>query len=179
MKRFLILALPLFLFFPGFSQDRGPHTPFGLSVGVNYTFSGLSLLLNVEYQNADHIFYTGPRLPISRSYIPLKNPWGWNIGYRHEYMKSQEKVASFFFNIDYQIAFSEAFSHVKESNKLNYVHELFVGYGVQFKFSPRVYLANVLGVGGHMESYYNVDLDERHKFFGYNNLLKFFFNYKF
>jgi hypothetical protein len=94
-------------------------------------------------------------------------------------MKNPEKVTSFFFNADYQFALAKAFSHTKETNKRNFVHELFVGYGVQFKFSPRLYLANVLGVGGHLESYYNADLEERSTYFGYNNLFKFFFNYKF
>jgi hypothetical protein len=113
MKCFFLLT------FSGFSQDNGSKSHFGISAGVNYTFSGVSLLLNLEYQNANHIFYTGPRLPVSRSYLPLKNPFGWNIGYRHEYMKNPEKVTSFFFNIDYQIGFSKAFSYMKESEKLN------------------------------------------------------------
>lgn len=164
-----------------FSQERqkdisdGP----GVSIGANYTFNGLSAMINFEWQNADHIFYTGALIPVTRSYLPFSNGFGWNLGYRHDYNKSPEKKMSFFFNSDYMILYSKAYSYLQESKKVNHIHQLFVGYGVQYKFSERLYLANAFGIGAYLESYYNVDLKFRRNYWGYNNLFKLFLNYKF
>lgn len=151
----------------------------GISLGTAYTFSGISAYVGFEWQNKDHIFYTGPKLNITRTYLPFRNPFGWILGYRHDYNKSAQKKMSFFFNADYQVLISNSFSYLEESKKKNHIHEIFVGYGVQYKFSERVYLVNAFGIGGYIESYYNTDLNFRKNYWGYNNLFKFFLNYKF
>jgi hypothetical protein len=180
MIRFYFLLLPLFfLYSNSLSQGKRIEDGPGISFASNYTFSGIGVIANIEWQNKNHIFYTGPKLQLSRTYLPLKGPFGWNIGYRHEYNKNPEKFTNFFFNIDYQIGISKAFSRIEETNKMNYVHEAFIGYGVQFRLCSRIYLANVLGIGGHFESYYNTDFDSRRTYAGYNNMFKFFLNYKF
>jgi hypothetical protein len=183
LKRFFLVFACLALLMPSVAQDQNTgenkRNGLGVSLAANYTFSGLTLILDVEWQKNHHIFYTGPKLPLSRTYLPFNRLYGWNIGYRHEYDKEGKKKISFFFNADYQVGFSKAYSQVNESGKMNYIHELFLGYGVQYKLSPRLFLANVMGVGGHFESYYNIDLDLRRSYAGYNNLFKFFLNYKF
>jgi hypothetical protein len=180
MFRIIIFnLLAILLSVKALSQEKKPEDGLGVSFATNYTFSGIGLILAAEWQNKHHIFYTGPKLQLSKTYLPMEGPRGWNIGYRHEYNKAPEKFTSFFFNIDYQIGLSKPFSRTVESKKINFVHEAFVGYGVQFRLSSRLYLANVLGVGGYLESYYNTDLDLRKTFTGYNNLFKFFLNYKF
>lgn len=160
-------------------ENKAVTDGFGVSLAANYTFSGIGLAMNLEWQKKHHIFYTGPKLPLSKSYLPFNGSYGWNIGYRHVYKKSENRRVSFFFNTEYQIALSKAYSGIEKSDKRNYIHELFVGYGAQLKLSERLYLANVLGVGGYLESYYNPDLNFRKNYAGYNHLFKFFLNYKF
>jgi hypothetical protein len=181
MLRSLIIFFILFSPLHIYAQEENKITAngLGISTATNYTFSGIGVILNLEWQNYDHIFYTGPKIPLSKTYLPFRSPFGWNIGYRHEYNKSQQKKMSFFFNIDYQLEMSKSFSAIQESKKINSIHEAFIGYGVQYKFCDRLYLANVLGVGGYYESYYNPDLNLRKNYGGYNNMFKFFVNYKF
>jgi hypothetical protein len=179
MNRLFLLSIILFTATESFTQKKRAEDGLGASLAANYTFSGIGVIGAIEWQNKHHIFYTGPKFQLSRSYLPMKGPFGWNMGYRHEYNKNPEKFTSFFFNVDYQIGISKPYTKGKETSKLNFVHEAFIGYGVQFKLCPRVYLANVLGIGGHFESYYNVDLDKRRTYAGYNNMFKFFLNYKF
>lgn len=164
-----------------FAQDENADARdgFGLSLAANYTFSGIGMIMDVEWQKRHHVFYTGPKLPISKTYLPFKGPLGWNLGYRHEYNRGEKKRISLFFNVDYQVAISNAYSGIEESEKKNYIHELFVGYGAQLRLTERLYLCNVIGVGGYLESYYNVDLKFRRNYGGYNHLFKFFLNYKF
>ena len=176
---FVFAFLILFPSVLSIAQDNLPEEGLGVSLAANYTFSGIGFILDAEWQHRNHIFYTGPKLQLSRTYLPVNGPFGWNLGYRHDYNKSPERFTSFFFNLDYQIGFSKAYSRYQTTNKLNYVHEAFIGYGVQFRLHPRLYLANVLGVGTHFESYYNADLKNRITYTGYNHLFKFFLNYKF
>lgn len=182
MSRFCLLILfSCVILSPAFCQEDNTRISDGpgLSLGANYSFSGVSAFLNFEWQNKDHIFYSGPKWSFTRSYLPSRSPFGWILGYRHEYNKSAQKKISFFFNADYQILFSRSFSRTEESKHINHIHDLFVGYGVQYKFSERVYLAHSLGIGAYLESYYNLDLDIRRNYWGYNNLFKLFLNYKF
>lgn len=173
-----LAALMLLNTLKSYGQEKRIEEGLGFSAAANYTFSGIALIGTVEWQTKHHIFYTGPKFQMSRSYLPLEGPLGWNIGYRHEFNKDPEKVISFFFNADYQIGVSKAYIRTESARKLNYVHEAFIGYGVQFRLAPRIYLANVLGVGGHLESYYNTDLQARNTYAGYNNLFKIFLNVK-
>lgn len=159
-------------------EDR-PLTQWGISAAINYSFSGISIFANGEFQKGPNIFYAGPKFPVSRTYLPLKGPWGINLGYRYEYNKSLTKVVSFFFNLDYQLVHSRAFSQDYRVRKRNYVHEIFAGYGVQFQIARELYLANMMGLGAYYENYFNPDLDSRKSYLGYDNIIKFFINYRF
>lgn len=178
--KYRISFLLLLISFVSFAQDA-PKSKLqvGLNLSANYSFSGIGFIGNLELIKDHHIFYVGPKFPTSRSYLPHKGPWGLNVGYRHEYNKNTSKRISFFFFADYQIMGSKAFSQTIESKRRNYVHEAFIGYGMQYRISDHFYIGNSLGIGGHMEVFYNVDLDWTQRYGGYNNLFRIFTNYRF
>jgi hypothetical protein len=177
--RLHIFTFCLFAGFISLAQDKETKCAFGLSASAIYTYSGLGFIFDAEFQKGNHILYTGPKIPISRTYLPFKGTWGWNLGYRHIFNRDPTKRISSLFNIDYQVVGSKAFSQTESSSKRNYIHEVFIGYGLQYRIGKKLFIGNVIGIGGYRETFYNVDLKWKQTYTGYNNLLKIFINYSF
>lgn len=175
-KLFIFFYLLPFVLFAQHDDDSS-KTKLGASIATSYSFTGIGLFLNLEVQKGHHVFYTGPKISVTRTYLPLKGPWGWNIGYRHDIPRPNKNI-NFFFNTEYQILGSKAFSQNVETIKRNFVHEAFIGYGVQVRLFNHFYLGNMMGIGGHIESYYNPDLEWRQTFAGLNKVFKIFIHYK-
>jgi hypothetical protein len=151
----------------------------GITASGNYSYTGVSIIADFEFQTGKEIFYTGPKIPISKSYLPFNTAVGWNAGYRHIYSLGSNRKVSLFFNADYQIVTSKAFSQTEKSNYRNYLHELFIGYGIQYRLTDNVYIGNMIGTGVYFQSFYNADLKWRQNSYAYNNLIKVFLNCKF
>lgn len=181
MKYTFIIA---FLFLPSLAftqieEGKKSKLRLGADLSINYSFSGFGVIGAVDLIKGNNMIYIGPKIITSRNYLPNKGPWGVNVGYRHEFRNVEEKVLSFFFLTDYQMLTGKAFSHIAESAKRNYYHELFVGYGLQFRIAKGLYLGNAMGIGAHMEVFNNVDLNWKQTYFGFNNLFRVFVHYKF
>lgn len=177
----LIFILLLVQAFTLRGQDTSEKnkTQFGISVSANYSFSGISIIPTFDLILNKNILYLGPKFLTSINYLPNKGPWGLNAGYKHEFRNTEGKKLSFFFLTDYQIISAKSFSRIKDSNKRNYYHELFLGYGMQLRFFDHLYIGNAMGIGAHMEVFNNVDLSMKETFLGYNNLFRIFVHYRF
>jgi hypothetical protein len=179
MKKFIFIIIFSCIECSCFAQEEKEKCSFGLTASGVYTYSGLGVIVDAEFKKGNNILYTGPKFPISRTYLPFKGTWGWNLGYRHNLSRSPEKRLVSHLNIDYQIAGAKAFSQTESTNRRNYIHELFIGYGLQYRLCRNLFIGNTIGIGLYRESFYNVDLDWKQTYTGYNNLLKIFLNYTF
>lgn len=146
---------------------------------VDLTYTGYSTVLALEYEKNKISFYAGPKISLTQTYIPGRGPWGGNSGFRYLFLTNHDRWR-FFFNVDYQLAFYSAFKQAGEKgSKKNFIHELNFGYGVRFKISERLYVAQSIGMGKYFESYYSYKTDTRARYSGYDALLRLVVKYKF
>ena len=179
MRYCLIALIPnIFFHFGSFAQNDEKRFHLGINSSVNYSFSGVSLIAGPQITSGHHSIYAGLKIPLSQTYIALKSPYGWNLGYMHETNRPGKKT-EFLFNIDYQIVYAKAYSRYLKSEKRNFIHEFFIGYGIQYKLFKELYIGNIMGIGGYIQSLYNPDINFKKKYYNYNNILKLFIRYKF
>ncbi|MFN3402959.1 MAG: hypothetical protein ACK40G_02615 [Cytophagaceae bacterium] len=158
-------------------DTRIPRLGLGVNTSLNYSFSGVSTISTLEYQKGHHIVFAGLKIPLSQTYMALRSPFGYAIGYRHETQRPAKRT-NFLFTVEYHIVTAKAYSRYEQSRKRNHIHEFFLGYGIQFRLFDQVYFGNIMGIGGYIQSLYNVDLDLRHRYYNYNNILKIYLNYR-
>ncbi|HEX8545538.1 MAG TPA: hypothetical protein VF691_01175 [Cytophagaceae bacterium] len=151
---------------------------FSLFTSVDLTYTGYSSVLALEYERKKHSFYLGPKISISHTYLFHKSPYGGVIGYRYFFL-SDLKRWKVYFNTDYQMYIFKSFNGQNQKGTLNnYIHEISLGYGIQFKISRRFYISNSISIGKYFESYYNSKSEDRTNLNGYNSLLRLFLKYQ-
>jgi hypothetical protein len=163
-----------------FSQNVTP-VRFEISTGGSLSHTGVPVIISFEAQRKNISFYLGPKLSIWDTYLSKNDPFGFCAGLKYYFINPQEANKwNFYFVFDYQVVGYKAYSKNKlEADRGSFVHEYIGGYGLQLKISSRLFLSNVLGVGSYNEYLYNVDLKERFKYSGFNNLIKLLITYKF
>lgn len=151
---------------------------FGLISSFDLTYTGYSTILAFEYEKKKHSFYAGPRFSITNSYLLKTMPAGLNFGYRYFFL-SDLKRWKVYSSIDYLLYSYKAFKEQNTSGKKrNFIHEINLSYGVQFKISEKFYVSNSIGVGKYFESYYNYKSLSTSRNHGYDALLRLFIKYK-
>ena len=151
---------------------------FSILASGDLTYTGYSAVLAVEYEHRKHSYYIGPKVSISHSYLFNKAPYGGVLGYRYFFL-SDLKRWKVYFNTDYQLYLFRSYAGINERGKLNnLIHEINIGYGIQFKINEKFYLGNSISIGKYFESYYNAKSQDRVNYNGYNALLRIFVKYK-
>ena len=151
---------------------------FSILASIDLTYTGYSGVLAVEYERRKHSFYLGPKFSITQTYLFGKAPYGGVAGYRYFFL-SDLKRWKVYFNTDYQLYLFRSFNGQNEKGALNnHIHEISLGYGVQFKLNERIYFSNSISIGKYFESYYNPKTEERTNLNGYNSLLRLIVKYK-
>lgn len=151
---------------------------YSILLSGDLTYTGYSAVLGLEYERRKHAYYIGPKISITNSYLFTRAPYGGVLGYRYFFL-SDLKRWKVYFNTDYQLYVFRSYTGINQQGKLrNYIHEINLGYGVQFKINERFYVSNSISIGKYFESYYNTKSEERINLNGYNALLRIFFKYK-
>lgn len=118
------------------------------SGGISYTGANTYLTLGGAYRK--HLVYIGPKLVVSRSFLPGKMMWGGNIGYSFSVIENERWNG--FLNADYQLTQYRN----KGILKSNDIHEITGGLGLNYFFVPqRFSIGLTMGSGIRMERSYN------------------------
>ncbi|MBC7448267.1 MAG: hypothetical protein H7330_09435 [Hymenobacteraceae bacterium] len=179
------LAVPSLTAAQGIATDvatdaQRPETKpkgFKSSMGVQATlaFSGLNTGLTFELQRGRHALYAGPKISVADSYLPSQGPFGGIGGYKFYFLPDYNCVGrfGFFVNLDYQLQRYRAFNRDGgRSGQYNSLHELNLGYGLEYRFSNRWRVNNVFGFGRYWELYHNATRAAEYSQVGYNRLVR-------
>lgn len=182
---FALLTVPLLATAQGIATDvatdaQRPETkPKGikLSLGAQATlaFSGLNTGITLEAQRGKHAFYVGPKLSVADSYLPSKGPFGGVAGYKFYFLPDYNCVGrfGFFANIDYQLQRYRAFNRDGgRASGHNSLHELNLGYGLEYRLTNHWRINNVFGFGRYWEFYQNATRQSEYSHVGYNRLVR-------
>jgi hypothetical protein len=118
------------------------------SGGVSYTGANAYATLGGAYRK--HLVYIGPKLVVSRSFLPGRMMWGGNIGYSFSVIEINQWNA--FLNADYQL------TQYRNTGVLqpNSIHELTGGLGLNyFPVPQRFSIGLKIGSGVHVYKSYN------------------------
>lgn len=118
------------------------------SGGVSYTGANAYMALGGAYRK--HLLYIGPKLVVSRSFLPGKMMWGGNIGYSFSVIETNKWNA--FLNADYQL------TQYRNTGVLqpNTIHELTGGLGLNYFAVPQRFSIGLkIGSGVHIDKSYN------------------------
>jgi len=150
----------------------------GIMPTLDLSYVGYSTSLLLEYERKSHGFYVGPQYLASSSYMPQKGPFGLVGGYKFYFINSLKKW-KVYLNIDYKNYIFKAYKGIDQvGSKRNFIHEVNIGYGMQYMLSSKFFLGNSIHFGKYFESYYNYRLQERNGINGYNGLIRIFFKYR-
>lgn len=162
------------------ADEQRPETKpkgFKSSLGVQTTlaFSGLNAGLTFELQRGRHALYAGPKISVADSYLPSQGPFGVIGGYKFYFLPDYNCVGrfGFFINLDYQLQRYRAFNRDgARTNDHNSLHELNVGYGLEYRLANRWRVNNVFGFGRYWEFYQNPTRQAEYSQVGYNRLVR-------
>ena len=162
------------------TDEQRPETKFKgvkLSLGAQATlaFSGLNTGVTLEAQRGKHAFYAGPKISVADSYLPSKGPFGGIGGYKFYFLPDYNCVGrfGFFANIDYQLQRYRAFNRDGgRASEYNSLHELNLGYGLEYRLTNHWRVNNVFGFGRYWEFYRNATRESDYSQGGYNRLVR-------
>ncbi len=179
------LTLPLLSAAQGIATDVAPSEqrpetkPQGvkLSLGAagSLAFSGFNAAISVEAQRGRHALYAGPKLSLVDSYLPSQGPFGGIGGYKFYFLPDYNCTGrfGFFANLDYQLQRYRSFQRDgARSGKYNVLHELMLGYGLEYRITNRLRVNNVFGFGRYWELYNNATSGKQYQQTGYNRLVR-------
>lgn len=181
----LLLALPRLSTAQGIgtevaTREQAPEAApqglkYSLSAQTALAFSGFNAGLTLEVQRGRHGLYAGPKISLADSYLPRQGPFGAVLGYKFYVLPDYNCVGrfSFFVNLDYQLQRYRAFD--RDGNRTrhrNALHEVFAGYGLEYRINNRWRVNNVLGFGGFWEIYRNATRAAEYQQMGYNRLVR-------
>ena len=159
--------------------DRPETKPSGLkyslSTQASLAYSGVNAGVTAEVQRGRHALYAGPKLSLADSYLPSKGPFGGIGGYKFYFLPDYNCVGrfGFFANLDYQLQRYRAFDRDGgRTGRHNSLHELSIGYGLEYRLSNRWRINNVFGFGRYWEIYQNATRAQEYRQTGYNRLVR-------
>ncbi len=156
-------------------ETRPSGIKYSVSTQATLAFSGLNAGVTFEAQRGRHAVYAGPKISVADSYLPSKGPFGGVGGYKFYFLPDYDCVGKFgfFANIDYQLQRYNAFDRDgSRTSRKNSLHELCVGYGLEYRLTNRWRINNVFGFGKYWEIYQNPTRDAEYRQTGYNRLVR-------
>jgi hypothetical protein len=162
---------------PGSQRPEAKPNGIKLSLGAagSLAFSGFNGALTFEAQRGRHALYAGPKISVADSYLPSQGPFGGVGGYKFYFLPDYNCTGrfGFFANLDYQLQRYRAFERDgSRSGRYNALHELNVGYGLEYRISNRWRVNNVFGFGRYWEVYHNATSGKQYQQTGYNRLVR-------
>lgn len=166
MKNFLFTSLVLLCINTVSAQTDSTNNKFGFGVAVNTSFSFATEFTHaplLTYSNGKHQFELGPKLGF-RDVGYYKNQFGVEFNYKFFPNTSTKKFSSFlhlnasFFNRtlerDYIQPYGTPYVDYLVSQKATRrYYDLHAGYGVQYNFTPKLYVSTNIGFGLNIEEY--------------------------
>lgn len=150
----------------------------GVMSSIDLSYVGYSALLLLEYERKTHGFYIGPQYLMSSSYMPQNGPFGLAGGYKFYFINSLKRW-KVYLNADYKNYIFRSYKGLGQlGSKRNFIHEINIGYGMQYMLSDKFYVGNSIHFGKYFESYYNYRQHERYGINGYNGLIRIFVKYR-
>ena len=181
MKKTILIIISILCFYPEvLAQEESASNKLrsGIELGAGLSYTGLNINLAYTLAWSDNLFFLGPKLTVSDSYLPSRGPWGIHAGYRR-LLPGQSKLRTFA-AFDYQVVFLEPFDpnnlDVKGKNE---IHELILSYGIQYNLWKNVIIGNSMGAGVYFERFIDSVSGERTKFDGFNGQFRLFAQYTF
>lgn len=174
MKKTLFAFLFTILLFPCYSQNDLRVTVSALS---DFSYAGSSLGFTLGLNKWKHQLYTGLKMPYTLFPTTVKTGSGFISGYRY-YLKNPLSRSNGFINFDYQVALTKSYGYSSENRNLNFLHQLNLSYGVQYKVFNSLAIGSSIGAGFFINNMYVRTLDSRNNFKGFDGLLRMFLIYE-
>jgi hypothetical protein len=147
-------------------------TPISLGLQAGVSYSGWNLALVGQYHLDQVSAYLGPSISLNRG-LPGRGPIGLCTG-ANLHIPSTKAWVSSLVNLDYQLHFFRA-----AGTEATAIHEVNVGYGLEFHVTEAFTIVQQLGVGGYLESNPGVPGGNRRNISGYNGLVRLRAGYRF
>lgn len=181
LRRILLSVMFFIMAEHTFCQEKNKP---GWQVGINLTnglsYTGYNIYLTPEVSYGRHNIYVGPKYVVSDSYVPYRNIWGLNLGYRYDILSNARWCAGM--GIDLQTAFYKPYNpyNLDAGNKHNKVHEMFLTLSLRYSFKPdnRLYIGLNIGSGFFSESYRDLIADKVNRNFNRTNMVTLTLGYK-
>lgn len=181
MKKSILIILSIFSFWLTIAaqEEQNYDNPkSGIELGSAFSYTGLNVNLAYTLAWGDNTAFVGPKITISDSYIPSEGPWGIHLGYRR-LLPGQSKFRTFA-SVDYQLVFLEPYNpNGKDVNGKNEIHELFLSYGIQYRFWKNLIIGNSMGAGVYIERFIDSITGNKRFYNGYNGQIRLFAQYSF
>lgn len=129
--------------------EREPVSLFTSLAGA-VSYSGLNAYFNLGLAYKKHSIYAGPKMVLTKSYIPGRTLWGVNAGYFFSLMQQNRWNTSL--NLDYQ----NTIYKTAPANPSNNLQEITGGLNANYFAIPqKMSIGLTMGAGMRMESAYN------------------------
>jgi len=185
MKNYTLLCwfVLLFLLFiaspPSLYAQEGSSKSkirWGLEGSSFLSYSGYNFRLAGLLKHARHELYAGPKLVLSKSYLPKEGTWGGQIGYRYYWVQEDQWQA--FVNADYQQSWYAPYNPLDlEVNGKNQIKEAHLSFGVFRGLGEHWRVGSQIGVGFYLEQNKDLVAQVTRTYSGYSNLVSLFVTY--
>jgi len=180
MKTILLIFSSLIFCWTSFAQEVAETSKMshGIELGSAFSYSGFNANLAYAMGWKENVLFVGPKISLSKSYLPSRGPWGIHLGYRR-LLPRQSKWNSFA-SLEYQIAFLQPQNPYNlDINGKNEIHEIHLSYGIQFEVLKDLIIGNSIGAGVYFERFFDSLTGEKKSFDGYNAQVRLFAQYSF
>ena len=144
----------------------------GILLQSGFSHSGLNLSLGVSLSYKHFQLFAGPKISLSKSYLPWKGPWG--IFATGIYTFNPEQRLQHSAQVNYEwLLFKQ------KGQRGDYLHELTAGYGLRYLVAAGFYIGNQLGLGFHFNDNYLEPIQKRTRSSGYNAMFRLMIGYEF
>ncbi len=174
MKRLLTSILLLLCILSATAQEVVEKKPITKSVAFasSLSYTGFNIALGVGIHHPKWTLFLGPKLSLTQSALPAEGASGVATNFRY-FPTGKEQRWNGFINLDYQLQLSSPdcrFASCEE--KTAYTHEYSAGYGLLWKTSEKIHIANSINLGLYNRNLYNHYLNVRENFGGYNTVFR-------
>ena len=154
-------------------EQSGIQIRWGLEASSFLSYSGYNFRLAGLLKHARHELYVGPKLVLSKSYLPKEGTWGAQIGYRYYWVQENQWQA--FVNVDYQQSWYAPYNPLDlEVDGKNQIKEAHLSFGVFKGFGENWRIGSQIGVGFYLEQNKDLVAQVTREYSGYSNLVSLF-----
>lgn len=151
LRRLIIFVFILLFKVDAIAQDTVKTRSWGVETGASVSVTGVNYYTGIHYQLNKLSFVGGAKIANNRMNSSRTGPLGIISSVRYNFT-SQNKWTPFCF-LDYNLEFLPVYLAEGNSKQYNQLHELYFGYGINYRINKSWVVGNSIGLGGYYEKY--------------------------